>query len=325
MSGPGLIAADLFFPAKDDWDTSPCLTICDCWSRFCRVFVVENKTKKMMIPLFEKFFKELMSLGHKPKIFISDKGSEFIGLKTTALFKKWKITVFHSPTGTPIHLVEGLQAQIMRKAEIFRTAKITEDPGHLMYLISEQLNNQPRRQFDNKTPYQLLTLNRTMRKDANAFSNVHKANPDVVNLEGLPHILVGNKCRFLTWTRKQQVEGKVKGYSEKWSRSIHTVCKMVRIKKNRDVYKFYISDMCHYFWRHELLKIGSVIDTVVPKNLFKLVDKTVYATVDGIKPKAKKKPKRKKLEKVEGKLDVAESNIITRPRRKERVKYGKYF
>ena len=99
MSGPGIIAADLFFPAKADWDSSPCLTICDCWSRFCRVFVLERKTKKMMIPCFEKFFKEMMSLGHKPKTFLSDKGSEFIGLKTSELFKKWKISVFHSPTG----------------------------------------------------------------------------------------------------------------------------------------------------------------------------------------------------------------------------------
>ena len=212
----------------------------------------------------------------------------------------------------------------MRKAEIFRTAKITEDPAHLMYLIAEQLNNQPRRQFDNKTPYQLLTLNRTMRKDANAFSNVHKANPDVVNLEGLPHLLVGNQCRFLTWTRKEQVEGKVKGYSEKWSRSVHTIKKMVRIKKNRDVYKYYITDMNHYFWRHELLKVGNVIDKKVPK-LFKLVDKKVYDTVDGIKPKKKPKARRKKLETVEGKLDVSESNIITRPRRKKKVNYAKYF
>ena len=53
---------------------------------------------------------------------------------------------------------------------------------------------------------------------------------------------------------------------------------MIRIKKNRDVYKFYIEGQDHYFWRHELLKVGK-IDKKVPK-LFDLVDRKVYEKGD---------------------------------------------
>ena len=62
--------------------------------------------------------------------------------------------------------MEALQAQYMRRAEIFRTAAITNDVGHVMHLISGQLNSQPRRQFDNKTPLQLLGLSMAERKEA---------------------------------------------------------------------------------------------------------------------------------------------------------------
>ena len=115
----------------------------------------------------------------------------------------------------------------------------------------------------------------------------------------------------------------MKGYSEKWSRSIHTVRKMIRIKQNRDVFKFYISDMDYYFWRHELLKISGKVDTEVPK-LFELKDKKIYEG-KGPKPKAKPK-KKKKVDKVEGSLDFDESNILAGKRkRKKKVNYAQYF
>ena len=343
LTKPGVIAADLFWPKQKEkkvligWDETICLCVMDCWSRFSRVYPLERKTKPLILKGLEKFFKDMMSHGHRPRVFLSDKGAEFMNLAESALFKKWKVETFNSPTGTPVHIVESLQSQYMRRAEIFRTAGITENPSHVMHLISGQLNNQPRRQFENKSPLQLLSLSKPQRKEANAFSLEHKPYQETV-LPGLPHLLQGQKCRFLTWTRKEQVEGKKKGYFEKWSRSIHTVRKMIRIDKNKDVFKYYLTDMPNYFWRHELLKVGKV-DSVVPK-LFKIKEKGINEQGDWVeqyeKLKNKPKPKPKKLKYVAPKpkkkkpgykklnFNVDESNIIAGPRRrrKPRVNYA---
>ena len=227
LTAPGVIVADIFFPSKLLWDTKPCLCIMDCWSRFSRVYVLERKTKALTLKAFDKFFRELMGLGHRPRVLLTDKGSEFVGLPNSDLFRKWKLETFHSPTGTPVHIVESLQSQYMRRAEIYRTSAITDNISHLMHLISEQLNKQPRRQFQNKTPLQLLSLTKSQRSESNSYNLEHRSYQETV-ISGLPTLLQGQKCRFLTWTRKEQVEGKKKGYSEKWSRSIHTIRKMIR-------------------------------------------------------------------------------------------------
>ena len=70
------------------------------------------------------------------------------------------------------------------------------------------------------------------------------------------------------------MEGKKKGYSEKWSRSVHIVKKKIRIVKNEDVFKYFIIGQANFFWRHELLKIRKV-DDKVPKT-FELKEKIVY-------------------------------------------------
>ena len=319
LTSPGVIAADIFFPSKLLWDTKPCLCIMDCWSRFSRVYVLERKTKALTLKAFDKFFRELMGLGHRPRVLLTDKGSEFVGLPNSDLFRKWKLETFHSPTGTPVHIVESLQSQYMRRAEIYRTSAITDNISHLMHLISEQLNKQPRRQFQNKTPLQLLSLTKSQRSESNSYNLEHRSYQETV-ISGLPALLQGQKCRFLTWTRKEQVEGKKKGYSEKWSRSIHTIRKMIRIQQNKDVFKYYLTDMPNYFWRHELLKVGNNVDTDVPK-LFELREKGIYENaVPKPKPKPKKKPGSKKLN-----YNIDESNIVKRPRRKKKVNYAKFY
>ena len=333
LRAPGILASDMFFP--QGWDNVVCLTMMDCWSRYCRVYVIERKTKELTLKCFEKFFKEMLSLGHRPRVLLTDRGSEYIGLPNSPLFKKWKVSMEFSPTGAPIHIVEALQAQFMRRAQIYRTAQITENPGHVMHLISEQLNTQPRRQFDQKTPLQLLTLNKTQRGEANRYSDGHKQNIDAVKLEGLPVIFQGTTVRFLTWTRKEQVEGKKKGYAEKWSRSTHKVTKMRRTKENNDVFKFWISGQNMFFWRHELLKISGKVDTKVPK-LFKLKEDMLYEDFYGM-PKAQAKPqikafkakpqapKPKKKNKII-KLDLDEGDIITSKRkRKKKINYSQYY
>ena len=320
LRAPGILASDMFFP--QGWDKVVCLTMMDCWSRFCRVYVIERKTKELTLKCFEKFFKEMLSMGHRPRVLLTDRGSEYVGLPNSALFKKWKVKMEFSPTGAPIHIVEALQAQFMRRAQIFRTAQITENPGHVMHLISDQINSQPRRQFDNKTPLQLLTLNKQQRAGANGFSDTHKQNIDAVKLEGLRELFPGNTVRFLTWTRKEQVEGKKKGYAEKWSRSIHTVSKMRRTKKNNDVFKYWISGQPNFFWRHELLKLSGEVDTQVPK-LFPLKENMLY---EDFKGKPKPKPRKKNKPIPPSKVD--ESNILPgrrSSRRKQRVDYTEYF
>ena len=41
------------------------------------MYVLERKTKALTLQCFEEFFKELMGLGHKARILLADKGSEF--------------------------------------------------------------------------------------------------------------------------------------------------------------------------------------------------------------------------------------------------------
>ena len=88
LNAPGIIASDMFFPGQG-WAKVTCLTIMDCWSRFSRVYVLEKKTKVLTLKCFEKFFKEFLSMGHRPRVLLTDKGSEFIGLPNSALFQKW--------------------------------------------------------------------------------------------------------------------------------------------------------------------------------------------------------------------------------------------
>lgn len=362
LTKPGIIAADIFFPSKLMWSTAPCLCIMDCWSRFSKVYVLERKTKALTLRAFKRFFKELMAKGHRPRILLTDRGSEFVGLPNSPLFQKWGITTSHSPTGTPVHIVEALQAQYMRRASIFRTSAITDNIAHIMHLISKQINKQPRRQFDNKTPLELLAMSKSERKEINAFKDVHINEGDVVQLPGLPPIFVNSTVRFLTWTRKEQAANSKKGYSEKWSRSLHKVTKLIRIKQNRDVFKYYLKDMPNYFWRHELLKVNGKVDTDVPPREFKLKEKMLSEKWDGQPkapkakaPKAVPKPKTPKavprpkavppplrpkapkavprpatppppVSKAIPKSELDTSNIITgRRRRKKRVNYAQFF
>ena len=68
------------------------------------------------------------------------------------------------------------------------------------------------------------------------------------------------------------------------------------------------------------MKIPTKLDKTVPK-LFPLAEKMEYAAWDGekkAKKKAKKKPKF-------ASIDVDQSNIVKRPRRKKKVDYSKFY
>ena len=83
---------------------------------------------------------------------------------------------------------------------------------------------------------------------------------------------VGERCRVLLLTRKEQnekgISGKLKSYAPKWSQQIHTILKRTRLRKNKDFYAYTLNDIKGTRFRHELLHIPShiVVDTVVPNS-----------------------------------------------------------
>ena len=94
---------------------------------------------------------------------LADRGSDLRGavpvMETYRLARdKNNPMVLHSATGTPINIVEGMNAQVQRRMQVFRTAGITDDPSNLLEDICDQLNNQRRPDRGNLTPLQLLSL-----------------------------------------------------------------------------------------------------------------------------------------------------------------------
>ena len=75
----------------------------------------------------------------------------------------------------------------------------------------------------------------------------------------------GDRVRLLKWTRKEQVDNKYKGFTEKWSKEIYTVLKMNRIQKNPGFHNYYLNGLTKPRYRHELLLIPPEIDRVIPQ------------------------------------------------------------
>ena len=261
---PGTLAMDLFFPPESlGWiGKKPVLAIMDCWSRYCFFYALQRKNKKLIHKCLDDFLQKFLSFGHTCSVILTDKGSEFLGLKS-AYGHRFK--VLNSPTGMPIQIVEALQAQAMRRATIYRTSYLTASPEDIMHEISLQIQQQKRRNRGNLTPIQLLGLNDMQRKEIN---DLYQDKNPPIHLKGLKEIFVGNLVRLLIWTRKEQVEGKKKGYSEKWSRDIYKIKSKKHIRKNAEVYRYTLEDKRGSFYRHELLKISNEIDTVVPSKNF---------------------------------------------------------
>ena len=100
---------------------------------------------------------------------MSDKGSELH--VSRGLMERYRQAkdgdrpmVLKSPTGTPILLVEAMNAQYQRRMQTFRTSGLTNDPAAVLRDISDQLNNQPRPSRGNLSPVQLLALSEAQRR-----------------------------------------------------------------------------------------------------------------------------------------------------------------
>jgi hypothetical protein len=128
-----------------------------------------------------------------------------------------KPMVMHSAAGTPVLIVEGMNAQVQRRMQIFRTSGLIDSPAQILHEITIQINNEPRQARGGLTPIQLLALDKAGRKIVNDQYRVRE-NP-VAEVHGLRTLGVGDWVRLLM-TRKEQETNKMKGFTAKWSEEI---------------------------------------------------------------------------------------------------------
>ena len=268
---PGVIAMDTFFPTGNSgWveRTGGVLVCMDVWSRFSRAYALETKDAEMFEQAMKAFFAEFTSLGHLPRRLLTDKGSELhVG---TPLIEKYRLPRdgdapmhLRSFTGTPVQVVENMNAQYQRRLEVYRISELHDDPADLLWDISEQLNNQKRARRGNLTPYQLLDLSD---RDRNAINKQYEGDYYGVGVQAqkkLPYLNIGAHVRRLEMTFKEQQKGSRKGFQEKWSREVFQVLRRVALRRNRHVYRYSIGDPDRTYYRHELLLIPKEIDQEV--------------------------------------------------------------
>ena len=143
--------------------------------------------------------------------------------------------------------------------EVFRTANITDDPAQILEDISYQINHQKRPDKQDLTPVQILNLNEEQINTlfTNSIERTQLAEP----LKNLKKLRVGDSVRLMD--RKSQVKGTLKGFQPKWSTSVHSVLRIVALRKNPNVHRFHIGSHQSYF-RHELLVVPKVTVKAVP-------------------------------------------------------------
>ena len=241
------------------------MTCMDCWSRYCHVYALDNKKFETVLKAMEHFLSEFASYGFPPRRILSDKGSDMQpASRAIQKYRKAKDTgpmVFKSVTGGPVNIVEGLNAQIQRKMQVFRTSGLTDDASVILDDISHQVNNQKRPDRGNLTPIQLLSLNKDERDRVNNMYQERDVIPS-----GLKPIEVGATVRVLMMTRKQQkgaMGAKYKGFAPKWSKETFVVLKRTHLARNETEFRYFVGAHQSYF-RHELLVVPKVTDKAVP-------------------------------------------------------------
>jgi hypothetical protein len=262
---PGVVLADMFFPSKLlGWrsDLGGCLTMMDSWSRFLRVYAVESKRKKTIRKAMDSFLRELASLGHMPRIILCDKGTDLAaaGPAMEAYRTKPGKLVLHSTTGKPVNLVEQTQAQIQRRMQIFRTAGITDDYSAILDDICDTINNQKRPERGDKTPLELLAMNKEEREIINSLARPKASIPD---LKRMRKLRIGSHVRVLEMTMKEQVMNKTKGFAPKWSLDIFKIRKMTKLQGNPANYRYFLVGETESYFRHEVLWVPANTDTEI--------------------------------------------------------------
>ena len=266
---PGVLACDVFMPSKKlgYFGNRICLTVMDVWSRFSRVYVVENKTAALVKQGVERFVQEFVSLGHMPRRMMCDKGTDLGGWKNIdAIMERYRLPrdgdhpmVLRSVTGMPVAIVEAMNAQYQRRMQVFRTSELIDDPADVLWAISEQINNQRRPVRGNLTPLQLLELSDGQRRKINE----NYREDFIGQVRGLKQLIVGDTVRILEMTRKEQDKFH-KQFAPKWSKKRYTVLRRTGLRRNPGVFKYSVGKSQTYY-RHELLKIPKRTDSVVPR------------------------------------------------------------
>ena len=271
LYSPGMIAMDMFFPSrKDGWEKYNCLCCLDSWSRYVGLYAIETKKYKDVLEGMKDFLKKFAALGHMPRRILSDKGSDMAAAtKAIEPYRQQKdgdkLMVLHTATGTPVLIVEGMNAQVQRRMAVFRTSGLIESPAQILHEIAVQINNEPRQARGGLTPLQLLSLDQAGRDEIN--KKYRERYVPIAELHGLPNIKVNDQVRLLKMTRKEQETNKMKGFTAKWSKQIYTVFKKTKLRKNAFMFRYHIG-LPDSYYRHELLKIhGGIVDTEVPQNL----------------------------------------------------------
>ena len=198
----GIIAIDTFYPSKalHGWEGKYSVLCCvDAWSRFSRAYPCRGESADVMRQALSRFLTEFAGLGHLPRRIMADRGTELNVAR--GLMEKYRQPrdagqplVLRSPTGTPILLVEAMNAQYQRRMQTFRTSLLTNDPAAILRDISDQLNAQPRPARGNLTPLQLLALSAAQRQLVNDFYEAGDGMPAVA--------LKGPKPRALRSSRR---------------------------------------------------------------------------------------------------------------------------
>jgi hypothetical protein len=275
---PGILMFDLFFPstAIHGWHGSKYVLTClDYWSSYCGVFALHDKKKKTVAQAASIFLKNFIAQsGVIPRRAYQDRGTDLKGIPP--LFEKFrqkrdgnKPMVIYSQSGTAVHPVEAFNRLVQSRMAIYRTSKLVDEPELLTKAIEFQLNNQKRPNKLNMTPIQLLSLNTREREQVTPKFKDRV----IIGVEKQKPIELGSRVRYLQLTRKEQSESilgaKGKSFHPKWSRSLHTVLKKTKLRKNPGFHTYKISGLEHNRFRHELLWLPNrvVVDSSVPQSV----------------------------------------------------------
>ena len=267
LKNPGMLAMDMFFPSVNlGWEKTNVLCCMDTWSRYCGVYVLDTKRFADALKGMKDFLAKFASFGHMPRRILSDKGSDMAAAKHAIepyrqARDKNNPMVLHSATGTPVLIIEGLNAQVQRRMQVFRTSELIDMASQIAHEIADQINNQPRPDRGGLSPIQLLQLDAEGRATIN---RLYKDKTVTREVPGLRPLFVNDTVRLLKMTRKEQEQNKIKGFAPKWSKRLYTVLRKTRLRKNEFVFRYDIG-LPDTYYRHELQKIrGGNVDQVVP-------------------------------------------------------------
>jgi hypothetical protein len=283
---PGFLAADTVYPSrKNGWGPNTIiLTVVDMWSRYSGAYLLSDKRKNTVAKAFQLYIDSFMKLtDSRPRKLMLDKGSELKGLdEIMERYSAKRPCVFRSLTGQPVNIIEGLNAQVQRMAQVYNEAGIVSSYDDVLYLVMNAINHQSRPDRMGYNPTELMQMNAGMRQDVNSnykFRNLMSAEKNPLSL--------GSVVRILMLNRKEQVDAKTKGFPANWSTDVFMVTNRRAVIKNPGVFKYFCKSMSTgekiqgSRFRHELLELKGVktladIDQNVPRVPLKKVRRDLY-------------------------------------------------